>query len=281
MKSDQVKTIAVRVLGTVVLAAGFLFFIGTAPFMPASEEDVLVAEPLNALGPPPLPENLAAPPGFALGPGGMNGPLALQPTLGLFEAEFAGVDDEVGFSTRQYAVPGECANAGRRFIDQECPGCGLLGDAGTAEMLIWQQSINGVPVVRSVSRHCIKLAPDGNAIVGTLTFGGESLDLAPGATDSGSGQVPLIRGATRLASIRLGLWSATYDKVPRPASALQDMASALQMRGWREVSESEHLPGDAFGGQRVFTNDGSAVCVISLIQQGQDYQLTTIISLRG
>jgi hypothetical protein len=282
MKNDQVRIIAVRVLGTVVLAAGFLFFVGTAPFLAIPDEGVVIPEPVSVVSPPPLTENLAMPPpAIALGPGGLLRTQALQPTLGLFEAEFAGVDDQVGFSTREHAVPGECTNAGRRFIDQECPGCGLLGDAGTAEMLIWQQTVDGTPVVRSVSRHCIKLAPDGKAIVGTLTFGADSLDLAQRPTDTGSGHVPLIGGATRLASIRLGLWSATYDKVPRPASALQDMASALQMRGWREVSESEHLPEEAFGGQRVFTNDGSAVCVISLTRQGQEYQLTTIISLRG
>ena len=282
MSRSQLKTIAARVLGTVALAAGFLFFIGSAPFIKVPDEGVVAPEPVAVIAPPPLPENLAVPPpDFALGPGGLSGPLAMPPTLGLFEAEFAGDDEQVGFTTREHAVPGECANAGRRFIDKTCPGCGLIGDSGHSEMLMWQQSVDGTPVVHSVSRHCLKVTPDGQAIVGTVQFGDDPVDLAAGKSDKGPGYVPLISGATRLATIRLGAWSATYDKVPRPATALQDMATALQIKGWREVSETEHIPQEAFGGQRVFTNGGSAVCVISLIRQGQDYQLTTIISLRA
>ena len=282
MNNKQLKTIATRVLGTIVLAAGLLFFIGTAPFMSGPDEGVVAPEPVAIVAPPPLPQNLATPPaGLELGPSGLAGPLALQPTLGLFEAEFAGVGDQVGFSTSEHTVSGECANAGQRYIDKECPGCGLLGDSGSSDMLMWQQTVDAEPVVRSVSRHCLKMTPDGQAVVGTLQFGEGDLDLAAGRPDKISGHVPLISGATRLASIRIGVWSATYDKVPRPSSALQDMATALQIKGWREVSESEHLPKDAFSGQRVFTNDSSAVCVISLTRQGQDYQLTTIISLRA
>ena len=219
MSGVSVKAIAARVLGTVLLAAGLLFFIARAPFLTVPEEDVVVPAPLTSVESPALPENLASPPpGFALGANGLSGPLALQPTLGLFEADFAGVDGEVGFSTSEDKVAGECKDAGRRYIDQECSGCGLLGDADTSDMLLWQQSVDGKPVVRSVSRHCLKVAPDGQAIVGTLTFGDDSIELGQGANKTRGGQVPLITGATRLASIRLGMWSATYDQVPQPAA---------------------------------------------------------------
>lgn len=280
VKRNELKTIVVRVLGTVVLAVGFLFFVATAPFMPQSEDIVIPPEPVAVVDRPPA--NLTMPPpGYSRGASGLSGPPTLQPMLGLFEAEFAQVDDQLGFSTSEHKVAGECNNAGRRFLEQECPGCGLLGDSPETEMLMWQQTSNGAKVVRSVSRHCMRVTPDGHSIVGTLEFGDGKVNLIDDGPDRDPSQVPLISGAVRLASVRVGLWSATYDKVPRPASALQDMTNALELRGWREVSESEHIPEDAFGGQRVFTNDGSAVCVISLIRQGQDYQLTTIISLRA
>ena len=280
MSGIALKSIAARVLGTVVLAAGMLFFVARAPFLTAPESNDTVQVPV-ADEPPSVRQAVDAAHGYALGANGLSGPAALQSTFGLFDADFAEFGDDLGFNTREFAVPGECKDAGRRFIDRECPDCGLLGDAGTSDMLLWQQAIDGEMAVRSVSRHCLRVSPDGQAIVGTVTFGDEKIDLAPQASNAGSGQVPLIAGATRLASIRLGLWSATYDRVPQPSSALREMASALLMRGWREVSDNEHLPQDAFDGQRVFTNDGSAVCVISLTREGQDYQLLTIISVRA
>jgi hypothetical protein len=207
----------------------------------------------------------------------------LQPSFGLFNASFAASDDQPGFRTSEHPVAGDCKDAGHRFLRASCPDCDLIGGetAGAADMLLWNQVIEGRTVLRAVSRNCTGTSPAGLSIVGTLDFEDAPADLGSGAKPPDTGRVPLLAGGKRVASITLGEWSATYDQVPRPSSALSDMTSALKKRGWREVSDPELLRQEAFQGQRVCTNKTNWLCRISLTRQGDEYQLLTIINSRA
>lgn len=286
MKSSRVRQVLTRSVGTVVLLGAFVAFLVRAPFM---SQDVTVA---TDAGRPALAPPVAA--GVAAESGTLRSPLLpaespgsagfqLRPMFGLFDAAFAATDNDAGFRSSEVQVAGNCAGAGQRYFEAECPGCELLGgpDAGNADMLLWSERVDGRDVMRSVSRDCIGMSPAGLALVGTLTFGDGPADLrqkldAPPATD----RVPLLAGSVRVAAISMGDWFATYDKVPRPASALPDMAEALARRGWREVSDPGWPTHAALEGQRVFINPTNWLCMISLTRQGDDYQLLTIINSR-
>jgi hypothetical protein len=149
------------------------------------------------------------------------------------------------------------------------------------EFLIWQETVEGRDVARVVSGDCVSVNDDGEAIITTLSFHEGHADLTHGSQDPVGKLVPLLPGATRTVSISLGDWSATYDDVPRPSTALVDMANALLGLGWREVSRSQAPRQSSFEGQRVFTNSANAVCMVSLTKQDDVYQLLTIINSRA
>ena len=148
-------------------------------------------------------------------------------------------------------------------------------------MLLWQQSRAGNTIVRAVSRDCISFASDGTPVVGSITFGDGDVSLGSGSVSNNGGSIPLLTGATRLAALSLGSWSATYDSVARPSSALRDMTNVLQGNGWREVSDPKVVGLETFEGQRVFTNNMNEICVISLSGEGGTFQLVTVINSRA
>ena len=278
--------IVLRALGTVVLAAGFVVLVGRAPFVrdAAYESDATLraterpeSTPVGmqiatgALQSPSLPELTE----------GASASTDLPPSLGLFKAGFAATDENPGFVTEERKVDGSCSGAGQRFAEAECPTCRQTGDAVAGEVLFWQETVEGKDVARVVSRDCVSIGDDGVPIVATLRFGEGPADLTEASVDLANGIVPLLPGATRVASINLGDMFATYDEVPRPSTALPDMALALREWGWREVSDSGASNLEAFQGQRVFTNNANATCVISLTKQDDTYQLLTIINSRA
>jgi hypothetical protein len=280
-------TIAARALGTLALVIGFVVFVSRAPFLAGADGSGTDPErpPLGVQ----VPAELLAESGTmkealvpTVGPAASG--LAFEPSFGLFNGNFAATSNQPGFHTGEHTVSGDCLGAGQRYFESECPGCGLLGGdvTGDTGTLMWQQTIDGKSVVRAVSRHCISMGPDGLPVVGSLTFGDGPAHLGHGAAVPDTTLVPLLVGATRVATISLGDWSATYDDVARPGTALPDMAAALGKRGWREVSDHPEVRREkAFQGHRVFTNDTNAVCMISLTGQGDSYQLLTIINSRA
>jgi hypothetical protein len=287
--TKTVGKILAKVAGTVVLALGFIVLAGRAPFLASTPDSELSSEysgPTYSLDPPFQTGNMLSP---VLPEISSNGAaLDMGPSLGLFNAQFAGVDGAQGFSTNEYSVPGECVGAGRRLINTECPGCVPFGDGSDAtDMLLWHQPRAGNTVVRAVSRDCISFAGDGTPVVGSITFGdgdgiaNGAVSLSDESTVNDGGNVPLLAGATRMAALSLGSWSATYDSVARPSSALRDMTNALQGNGWREVSDPEVVGLETFAGQRVFTNNMNEICVISLSGDGGTFQLVTVINSRA
>lgn len=283
---DTLKKIVLRSVGTVVLAAGFVLMVGRAPFVNAPD-DVADRPASDA------PVRYAMPATGKVGTGALDGPnlppspeeidenVDVNPSLGLFNARFAATGDSPGFATEEHEIAGPCAGAGLRFIDTTCPDCQLIDAGPNAEVLLWSEDVDGNTVIRSVSRHCINEPAVGVSVVATLRFEDGPLNFASGVADRTIGRIPLVAGATRVASIDLGQWTATYDEVARPSSALLDMTTALEKWGWRKVAGAPESNPKVFEGQRVFTNAANATCVISLTKQDDVYQLLTVINSRA
>ena len=229
VSQNKVFVILARAFGTLVLAAGFIVFITSAPFLKSETDQQVLGESQDdryslrsgfQLGTMDAPVLAAVPEAGS--------PMGLDPTLGLFNAQFFGVEGEQGFTTSEHEIPGVCEGAGQRFIQSDCPECLPLSDLATgSDMLIWQQTLENDVVIRSVSRDCIAFSDEGTPIVGALAFGSGTAKLDARVTVKNAGNVPLLYGARRIAALSLGSWSATYDEVARPSSALGDMASAL------------------------------------------------------
>ncbi|HNP34698.1 MAG TPA: hypothetical protein PKK10_02490 [Woeseiaceae bacterium] len=286
MKRYGIRTVITRSLGTVVLLFGCVLFMARAPFLHDNTQAATHQQRPPLRSPPATaalldPGAMTTPVLPELGPPGASA--MLQPSFGLFEANFAATDDQPGFHTAEHPMAGNCTAAGERYFAATCPGCELIGgsEAQSAEMLLWNQTVDGREVLRAASRNCTGTSATGLAIVGTLDFDTSPVNLGDSTKPVDTHRVPLLAGALRITSITLGDWSATYDQVARPSSALPDMASALQKRGWREVSDPELLGQGAFQGQRVFTNETNWLCMISLTKQGDNFQLLTIINSRA
>ncbi|HEX5764236.1 MAG TPA: hypothetical protein VFY27_01615 [Woeseiaceae bacterium] len=272
-----------KAIGTLVLALGLVVMVGRAPFLPEREaisgdtppghslqnvkvEPGIMQRSSSPLLSPPFPEKLAG----------------IDAGLGLYKARFAATDSMPGFATEEHEVEGSCTGAGRRYLEETCPGCELLprkpGDA-SPPMLMWKEKGDGSESLRAVSTDCISIGPTGLPVVGTLQLGDGVADLSAGrAAGVALDVVPLVPGASRLAAVEIGNWFATFDNVVRPSSAVGDMARALASRGWREVSGTEGQ--SQFEGERVFTNARDEVCVVTLSRQGDEYQLLTVVSLQ-
>ena len=283
---DKVLKIALRSLGTVALAIGFVFMVGGAPFVnnpvdkdaeitPSADSPyVLLADPQVGTGALDAP-NLPPPPGELTDGGDVN------PSIGLFNARFAAADGSPGFATEEHEVSGACDDAGQRYVQVECPDCQVINGGANSEVLIWSENVDDKTVVRVVSRDCVRESSVGASVVATLRFEDDVVDFTSGVADLSVGRIPLLAGATRVSSINLGQWFATYDEVARPSTALLDMTLALRKWGWREVSSGNEPGPETFQGQRIFTNNVNATCVISLTRQDDVYQLLTVINSRA
>lgn len=281
----KVLEIVLKSLGTVALAIGFLFMVGGAPFVNSSvDKGTEIA--------PPASSPYSFPADLQVGTGALDAPNLppspddltdgddVDPSIGLFNARFAAADGSPGFATEEREVSGSCAGAGERYVQIECPGCQVLNSGVNSEVVIWSKEVDDKVVVRAVSRNCVRETSVGSSVVASLRFEDDVVDFTGGTPDLSVGRIPLLAGATRVASINLGQWFATYDEVPRPSTALLDMTRALRDWGWREVSSGAEPGPDTFQGQRVFTNRANATCVISLTRQDGVYQLLTVINSR-
>ncbi|MDB4261619.1 hypothetical protein N9878_01995, partial [bacterium] len=181
-------------------------------------------------------------------------------------------------------VEGDCMGAGRRYIEQVCPGCQVLsGDGKSGQsvepgVVMWMDGASGSEAVSAVSANCSRVAANGSAIVDVLRFAGGPLSLEQSGTQLALDIVPLLHRAERVAVFEMGGWLATMDEVPNPRTAINDMLIALKQRGWREASDHESADVKMFAQQRVFTNNDNALCVVTLSQEGDTAQLLTIMS---
>ena len=289
VKRNALTSIVLKSVGTLALAVAFVAMVGRAPFLPDEVERVDGGSDA-AVQPVPGPgiQTAALDGAMALPVQASDHPMPgpLQPSMGLFKANFSGSAEGGGFATAEHRVSGTCEGAGLRYIEEVCPDCQATAGKGQGDlpaMLVWTDPDEPAGSINSVTADCISVSIDGAAIVGTLTLGGDTLDLADGLTSGAAGYVPLIAGATRVAAIEIGGWIATFDHVGRPSTALADMATLLVNRGWREVSDPPSDPSPDFEGERIFVNGAGVHCVISLSKQDQTHQLISIISsgLRG
>ena len=265
-----------KVLGTFALAIGFVTLVSRAPFMPVKESSA--PSPQRAFPRNPLSLDVNT---DLLKAGGID--LAdVEPPLGLFKGRFGPSVDSPGFATEEHRVSGVCKDAGARWAREICPTCQLLsnpGAEGEPQMLLWTEARNGRDVTRAVQADCTATGPDGDSVVASVTFDDREATLdAPATRDPSLDVVPLLPGGTRIAALEVGEWLATIDHVGRPSSALVDMAIALRKNGWRDIPSGTEAEPGTFGGQRVLKNEKDATCVISLSRQGDQYQLTTVVS---
>ena len=272
------RSILLKVLGTVALAAGFLLLVSRAPFVPTAAEPQKAA-PAAGLAARGLP---AIDAGNALAARAGSDWHGLEPPFGLFKGRFGPSSDAPAFATEEHRVAGVCAGAGRRWAAEACPTCKPFASEaseGTPALLLWMEQANGANVTRAVTADCAATDPDGTPVVSSITFDDRQPD--QNETDPARDtvkSVPLLPGATRTAALQVGDWLATFDRIARPSTALGDMAGALIKRGWREVPAGSRNDLQTFEGERVFTNEASATCVISLTKQSDEHQLLTIIS---
>jgi hypothetical protein len=260
-----------KVLGTVVLAGGFLLLISQAPFVPESDE--------------PAPRGgatLAAPNVTRVDDdAGAGFPDGFEPPAGLFKAYFAASADSPGFGTQEHSVQGVCEGAGKRWSTENCPACAPLATEardGFPALLLWTETVDGVNRTRAVTADCTEMGSDGLAVVTSITFD-DPLSTA-GITEPATrgSLVPLLPGATRTAALEVGEWLATFDRVARPSTALGDMVALLETEGWRDIATGARFDMQTFEGERVLTNDANATCLLTLTKQDGDHQLLTIIS---
>lgn len=285
VKSKPLEII-LKSLGTIALAIGFVYMVGVAPFI-NGPLDTNSESASSTISPYPAPVDLQVGSGALDAPNLPPSPAELSdsgevnPSMGLFNARFASADGSPGFATEEREVSGSCLGAGKRYLQTECAGCQVMNAGENSEVLIWNEDIDDSVVVRAVSRDCVRETSSGASVIATLRFEDNVVNFTSGMADLSVGRIPLLAGATRLASINLGSWFATYDEVPRPSSALREMASALGDWGWREVSSGIDPDPETFQGQRVFTNSANATCVISLIKENDGYQLLTVVNSRA
>lgn len=289
MRSPAIS-ILIKALATVGLAFGFVVFVAKVPFVPqlpiASDESE--SRPTAQRGDRAMPR-------FATGGMPAGGPVATETQavmvtgdmgtgMGLFKASFAGSESQPGFTTEEHRVPGQCADAGRRYIESECPHCQIIADQDGLELpsvLMWTDPADDRNILRSVSSDCVGIGADGVPVVGVLEFGEPTADLTGGNAAVDSDAVPLLPGATRIAAMEIGPWLAVFDEVARASTALPDMAAALEGRGWRETGDRDAGGLPSFVGERVFTKSSEVFCVISLRKQGGTHQLLTVVSSRA
>lgn len=275
--------LAIKAVGTLVLAVGFIILLARTPFMP-NHTNALGTQVQDALQLRATELNTGAAEQAELAASSL-AIAGLDPSLGLLSAQFDASDSEAGFATREYQLDGECMGAGRRHIQQVCPDCDVIsgGQRGEQpEMLMWKQPETAGEHLLAVSADCTNVASDGQAVVSVLAFGDGNIHLSAGQS-AADGIVPLLPGSKRLATFELGQWLATVDSTPRPDSALNDMAGALSRQGWREVSGQSVADLQVFDIQRVFVNRANELCIVSISADDGTPQLLTIVnhSTRG
>lgn len=276
--SRSVSRVLLNVAITGLLAVGFVALFSNVPFLSQSmatkTEPVRTVSKPPSLGLPPVNISTGVLPSSEL-PGLQDpGVAGLFPGSGLFSARFAAKDGNPAFATVEVAVDGDCLDAGRRYIEEVCPGCQVLegkNQQGLPQMLLWTENDDANSKVHSVTADCTEVSSDGRAIVGTVHFDGDENG------DSGD-RVPLLAGGKRLAAMEMGGWLTTMDLVQQPEQALADMSSALLQRGWREAAGQQAGIGVPLSEQRVFTRNGRETCVVYISREGGVAQLITVVS---
>jgi hypothetical protein len=269
---------------TGLLALAFVALFNSAPFLSqikGGDNRGAEAIPARGLQPPTLRLPGATGSGetgispFSQFPGlQLPGVGSLQPGTGQFSARFAPSGGNPAFATKEIVVEGGCEGAGRRYLQQTCPDCPVVGGKqppGRPNMLMWTDADGAA---HWITADCIAERADNRAVVGTIDLAGDEFDAA-GDTLA---LVPLIPGGKRLASMELGGWLTTMDEVGESTNALAAMSAALRSRGWRQTEGQPPGIGVLSSEQRVFTRYGQETCVIYLAREDESVQLITIVS---
>jgi hypothetical protein len=198
-----------------------------------------------------------------------------------FSGSFFGLEDNSGFQLAERDVPGECANAGRRYLEAQCPDCVVTAaqtNAGDPATLFFIQPDGQLG---TIFRDCNARVSDLLVRVPQLLFMDDTLALP--ARDAGSAEqspVPRLARAERVSSMTLGNWVIAVDDVTERSGALGAMARQLQSAGWREQSQGDAKA--SIDEQRVFIRGDARrreLCVLTLNEADDGYQLVTMMSI--
>lgn len=204
-------------------------------------------------------------------------------SLSLFdgEARFSGnFFDQAstgGFQMREVDVAGPCEGAGQRYLAGTCPNCSItpgIVDDGDPSTLLWIEGTGDQSRLGTIFKDCVTTLASGQVRVPLLSFNSQLIKLGNGGDAEAA--VPLLANTVRTSQMSLGNWAIAVDNVSLGAPALEQMGLLLKDAGWSEVSQGEQKPSPM---QRVFSSEDSRLCVVTLNQTDEAYQLVTIMDI--
>lgn len=209
---------------------------------------------------------------------------AAQLSFAAADARFAGsfyaLGQDSGFDLAELDIAGPCADAGRRHLEATCPDC-LVTDAplapGQAATLFWSQAVPDGSM-GTIFVDCSAELAGGMVRVPQLSFNKQTLSLAAATTDPASSlPIPMLAHSERTSSMTLGTWAIAVDAVRDENTALDSMGRILRDAGWRELAQAGQS--GPVQNQRVYARDNSALCVVTLNEADEGYQLVTMMSI--
>lgn len=198
-----------------------------------------------------------------------------------FSGSFFGLEDGAGFQMLERDVPGECADAGRRYLAAHCPDCVVTVAQTDGEEPATLFFIQPDGQLGTIFRDCSARVSDVLVRVPQLLFMDDTLSL-PGREGSAlpESPVPRLARGERVSSMTLGNWAIAVDDVAERSGALAAMARLLQSAGWREQPQGD-TP-EPVENQRVFIRGDASrreLCVVTLNQAEDGYQLVTMMNI--
>ncbi|MFT4520726.1 MAG: hypothetical protein ACI9JM_003131 [Halioglobus sp.] len=207
----------------------------------------------------------------------------------LFSGSFFVADQDMGFDTREVNTAGPCDGAGLRYIKTDCPNCVIAeieSQDGEAPTVYWmKQAIGEAEVSGTIYRDCVANNDDGTVTVPMLSFSSDTLALAntapgtPGTPASVPSPIPLVDGHKRISAMSLGDWSIAVDSVEDSNKALLAMEAKLLVEGWVRTATGEAPPLE-YVEQRVYKRSPTELCVVSLTQEEDEFQLVTMTNAK-
>lgn len=204
----------------------------------------------------------------------------------LFSGSFFLADQDMGFDTRELKTAGPCNGAGLRYIKTDCPDCVIAeieSQDGEAPTVYWMKQATGeADVSGTIYRDCVASNADGSVTVPMLSFSSDTLALTnttASTTSSAPSPIPLIDGQKRISAMSLGDWSIAVDSVENSNNALLAMEAKLLVKGWVRTAKGEAPPIE-YVDQRVYKRSPTELCVVSLTQEEDEFQLVTMTNAK-
>ena len=180
-----------------------------------------------------------------------------------------------GFGISELVTAAPCEQAGRRLLQETCPDCQLVDavDDDTGISTITWIAPKGETGVTFAD--CSETRADGTVLVPQLTLSSDRLSLDNSAVGTVASLIPAPKGSERASSITLGPWAVAVDSIKTPR-AIEDMEQRLLQKGWTKVDPPDNPDGTD---QRMFSNGPDRLCIVTLDETGDGYQLVTMMTI--